>query len=89
MPYIDKKVRKEVDSEIRKIVSKLHKHPEEKWDGILNYVFFKMLLESFGKVRYLDYERMIGILECCKLELYRKRVGPFEDTKIKEHGDIK
>lgn len=30
----------------------------------------------------------MGALECCKLELYRRIVAPYEDVKIKENGDV-
>ena len=39
----------------------------------------------------LDYSRinmMIGVLECVKLELYRRVVSGYEDEKIKQNGDI-
>jgi hypothetical protein len=28
------------------------------------------------------------MLECCKLELYRKIAAPYEDIKIQENGDV-
>ena len=31
---------------------------------------------------------MIGALECCKQEYYRTVVGPYEDMKIDENGDV-
>ena len=31
---------------------------------------------------------MIGALECCKQEYYRAVVGPYEDIKIEENGDV-
>jgi hypothetical protein len=34
------------------------------------------------------YNDVIGALECCKLELYRRMVAPYENTKIKENGDV-
>lgn len=41
------------------------------------------------KERYQTYNDIIGALENCKLELYRRRVAPYEDKKIKENGDVK
>jgi len=29
-----------------------------------------------------------GVLECAKLELYRRIAAPYEDTKIEENGDV-
>jgi hypothetical protein len=31
---------------------------------------------------------MIGALECCKLELYRMLIAPYEDAKINENGGV-
>jgi len=60
-------------------------------DGILNYVFTTMLLSTVAErdeARYIEYERAIGILECAKLELYRKAVAPYEDKKAAENGEV-
>ena len=31
---------------------------------------------------------LIGVLECAKLELYRRVAAPYEDDKIDENGDV-
>lgn len=39
----------------------------------------------------LCYERInaaIGVLECAKLELYRRIAAPYEDKKCRENGDV-
>ena len=30
----------------------------------------------------------MGVLECCKLEFYRRVAAPYEDIKIEENGDV-
>ena len=37
---------------------------------------------------YQHYNDVIGALEACKLEFYRRTVAPYEDKKIKENGDL-
>jgi hypothetical protein len=37
---------------------------------------------------YQAFNDIIGALEGCKLELYRRKVAPYEDTKILENGDV-
>ena len=32
--------------------------------------------------------KVIGALECAKLELYRRIAAPYEDTKIQENGEV-
>jgi hypothetical protein len=62
-------------------------------DGILNYCICELLLKSLklGKDRYESYavyNRLVGILECVKLEIYRRKIAKFEDEKRKENGDV-
>jgi hypothetical protein len=38
--------------------------------------------------KYDDYNTIIGVLECAKLEFYRRAVASYEDRKIKENGDV-
>lgn len=87
MPYIKKEERKKWENLIREIVEILKKIPQEKVDGELNYLITSIIL-NFYERRYFDYNRAIGMLECCKQELYRKIVGPYEDEKIKENGEV-
>lgn len=37
---------------------------------------------------YTTLNEVIGVLECAKLELYRRIVSPYEDIKIQENGDV-
>jgi hypothetical protein len=37
---------------------------------------------------YDNFNEVIGVLECMKLELYRRMIAPYEDTKCKENGDV-
>jgi len=57
--------------------------------GQLNYVITKMVHRFLGKTpRYEDFNAAIGVLESAKLELYRRKVAPYEDKKIEENGDV-
>jgi hypothetical protein len=58
--------------------------------GELNYVI-TCLVQKFlaqSHVGYTELNAAIGVLECAKLELYRRVVARYEDTKIKENGDV-
>jgi hypothetical protein len=37
---------------------------------------------------YQHFNDVLGALEGAKLELYRRRIAPYEDTKIVENGDV-
>lgn len=41
-----------------------------------------------GGGSFSKYAEVIAALECTKLELYRRHVGPYEDKKIAENGDL-
>jgi len=57
--------------------------------GELNYAI-TMEINRFlhGTVDYQAFNDVIGVLECAKLELYRRLVAPYEDKKIAENGDV-
>lgn len=58
--------------------------------GELNYVITKLIdqyLKEEG-LRYANINEVIGVLECAKLELYRRIAGPYEDKKIISNGDV-
>lgn len=58
-------------------------------EGEINYFITNLLLMWLGsQPSYADYNAAIGILECIKLELYRRAVAPYEDEKCAEHGDV-
>lgn len=58
--------------------------------GELNYLFTQIGLDYIKRSgeRYQYYNDVIGALECCKLEMYRRAIAPYEDTKIAENGDV-
>lgn len=64
--------------------------PSTRTDGELNYAITCLIngyIEEHGK-GYSTLNSAIGVLECAKLELYRRIVAPYEDTKIIENGDV-
>lgn len=59
-------------------------------EGELNYCVTRLChgyLESVGQ-SYANLNAAIGVLECAKLELYRRLAAPYEDRKIAENGDV-
>jgi hypothetical protein len=93
MPYIKQADRNEVNGHLENLINFLEKEKKGAQnadiDGILNYTISKMLIEVYSKKpSYSNYNRMMGVIECVKQELYRRVVAPYEDKKIKENGDI-
>lgn len=57
--------------------------------GDLNFLITMIIQDYLSpSARYTDFNDVIGVLECAKLELYRRLVAPYEDTKIEENGDV-
>lgn len=87
MPYIKTKDRVKYEGVLKELIDILRGLPVERIDGELNYVITKILKESYP-LRYFNLNRAVGVLECAKLEFYRRVVAPYEDIKIKESGDV-
>jgi hypothetical protein len=84
MPYIDQDARHRLDG---------GEAPANA--GELNYAVTRLVdaylaraAEVSGRVRYAHLNEAVGVLECAKLELYRRVVAPYEDEKIAESGDV-
>ncbi len=93
MPYISQDYRKELiplmDALADKINEIHNRHPEQTKDGLLNYSVTEILNKTFPDPRYTDFNEIIGFLECCKLEYYRKRAAGYEDKKEIENGAVR
>ena len=93
MPYIDKKLRKEYDDLVQLLANKVSSISEDEARvpaGDLNYIISTLLEKTYKRWgdSYQDFNEKVGILECAKLELYRRRVVPYEDGKIESNGDV-
>lgn len=57
--------------------------------GEVNYLFTMLLRAWVGDVpTYGRLNEAIGVLECAKLELYRRMAAPYEDGKRAANGDV-
>ncbi len=59
--------------------------------GELNYAVSRLVdayLVEKGGIRYAHLNEVIGVLECAKLELYRRLAAPYEDEKLASTGDV-
>ncbi len=63
-----------------------------KTPGELNYAITQLVRKFlYGGAQppgYTDFNDAIGALECAKLELYRRKIAPYEDQKIVENEDV-
>lgn len=87
MPYIKKEQRPEIDQKLKPIIDHLAALPFEEQDGALNYTITRMIKGIYPK-QYRHLNRALGVLSAVTLEFYRRIIGPYEDTKITENGDV-
>jgi hypothetical protein len=87
MPYIKSEKRPIYKDEIESLVKKLENQPLTEQDGDLNYIVTTIMKRLYTP-KYFNYNRALGVIESIKQEYYRRVVGPYEDGKIKENGDV-
>lgn len=86
MPYIQE--RGWIDERLRSILSAIEQDANVT-PGEINYIVTRIVKTWLTKrASYCDFNRAIGVLECVKLELYRRMVAPYEDKKREENGDV-
>lgn len=82
MPYIKKVIRDSLLKDTRWVI------PTSA--GELNYMI-TLLIHDYLRENGNNYQAMndiIGALDGCKMEFYRRKVAPYEDIKIQENGDV-
>ena len=79
MPYIDDKRRVELGE---------GEPPES--SGDLNYLISNMFNRYLIRegLTYSTINELVGVLECAKLELYRRVAALYEDKKCATNGDV-
>ena len=88
MPYIKQGNRKALEEKYgAQMLDYIPTNP-----GELNFVL-TLIIRDYLRGRgvlssYQDYNDVIGALEACKLELYRRKIVPYEEGKIDENGDV-
>jgi len=82
MPYIEPKLRKEMDEVVDYMISKGVKD-----DGKLNYILFK-LCKKIIKPSYNNFKNYIGEITECSEEIRRRLLSEYENKKIEENGDV-
>lgn len=82
MPYVNQNKRTILDN----IVDEMEAHGI-KADGDLNYVLYAYCKRNI-EPSYNNYKNFIGELRQCATEIERRMLGPYEDEKIEENGDV-
>jgi hypothetical protein len=90
MPYISQEQRKALDGLIDNLAqeaSKLGKDETER-AGILNYITTRLAMALIPQDRYWKIALTAGVFSNLANEFYRRLAAPYEDKKMKEHGDV-
>ena len=87
MPYITQENRPVVDKLIDPFITHLRSLPVEEQDGVINYAVTRIIKHVYP-LKYFHLNRALGVLSAIGFELYRKIIGPYEEEKIAENGDV-
>lgn len=87
MPYIKQLKRDDFDSGLCDLIDTIEFHKFN--PGDLNFIITSILNAAWNSDPvYSKGNELMGVLECVKQEFYRRKLVPYEDTKIKENGDV-
>lgn len=82
MPYIKKEDRPLMDLIVKDMMD-----ADVQANGDLNYILFAFCRRAI-KPSYNNYKNFCGELRQCATEIERRLLGPYENEKIVENGDV-
>ena len=90
MPYISQEKRELLQHSLASLAAGVIVADTKDQAGVLNYCISALLNEVLktNGISYRNINELIGVLECAKLELYRRVASPYEDEKIQSNGDV-
>ena len=90
MPYISQEKRMLLEHPLASLAAGVIVEESKNQAGVLNYCISALLNEVLktNGISYRNINELIGVLECAKLELYRRVASPYEDEKIQSNGDV-
>lgn len=91
MPYIVESKREVLNKAIDDLVDALRQlesdDPENNMEGNLNYAISSIINQTYN-VSYRSINDVVGLLECVKMEYYRKVAAPYETQKEFDNGPV-
>lgn len=90
MPYISQENREKFKMIEDDVIAHLVHLDLGAFVGHLNYHVFRIVkkyIQFHGK-KYFTFCAIVGTLICCILEIYRRLVVRYEDSKIEINGDV-
>jgi len=90
MPYIIPTGREVYDTATTILIDDMQS--QGAFPGDLTYILYRLCLgyvaDGKESPSYSNYAEVVGCLECCKLELYRRQIAAHEDEAIRKNGDV-
>lgn len=88
MPYIKREERAPINDALQPLITWINDYGLT--PGQLNYIITRLCLRTATKagLNYTAFNGVIGVLECAKLELYRRVIADYEDEKAYQNGDV-
>jgi len=92
VPYIAQEKRDVINPGVDQVIQAFRQlesdDADNNFEGNLNYAITTLLVKAYGLKSYRDVNDVVGALECCKLEFYRRAAAPYEDQKSFDNGDV-
>ena len=93
MPYINEDKRMVLNEYIDQLINAIRElecdDPSNNTEGNINYIISSILNRVYvDSLNYGSINDVIGVLECVKLEFYRRVATPYEDQKVFDNGDV-
>ena len=87
MPYTEQKQRNPIDAALVDLLKLFDLY--QLGSGDLNYIISKLILKYFlTQPRYQTICNIDGVLSNASREFYARVARPYEDSKIRENGDL-
>ena len=89
MPYVKQEIRDRLNANINNLILLISRRQVNQ-AGQINYVISRLLSQLLHEngLSYTKINEFIGVLECAKLELYRRLAVDYEIQKCKENGEV-
>lgn len=87
MPYIKPADREPFEQSIQTLLTALGDSPQ--FEGKLNYIISRLIDGLCDKNRgYAQINRIVGVLDCTKMEFYRRIAINYEESVRQVNGDV-
>lgn len=85
MPYITSKQKRTIEKPLSELSERVYDL------GEFTYAVYYLALSLLRKrgVCYKHYAEILGALTATQHELYRREIGPYEEEKLEQNGDVR